>query len=427
MFDKIKTLSDDTRRLATNIFSLSVLQVTNYVLPLLTFPYLVRVLGPEKFGLISFAQAFIQYFVILTEYGFNLSATRDISIFRNDKEKINEIFNSVMAIKCLLLILSFVFLCLVIFNFKKFSDDWLVYFLTFGMVLGNVLFPSWFFQGMEKMKHIVFLNIFSQAIFTASIFIFIKKSSDYIYVPLINSLGFLAAGILALWLIVRNFQVKVYWPDLRSIRLQLEEGRHIFISSVAINAYTVSNTFILGIFTNNVVVGYYSAAEKIVRYVLGLSNPLSQSVFPYMSKLVTTSREQGIRFIRKMIVITGGASLVLSCLIFILANSVIVVLLGRAYGESVVVLRILAFLPFLIGLSGIFGVQIMLPLKYTRAFSSILVAGSLINIVLALLLIPLYQHVGVSVAMVVTEVFVTVAMFLYLKMKGIELLPFRKA
>ena len=214
--------SPTRKRLAENFLSLSGLQAVNYLLPLITLPYLVRVLGPEKFGLIVFAQSFIEYFIILTDYGFNLSATREISIHRNNKEKVCEIFSSVMTVKFLLGTLSFIILALILIFIPKFRNDQLIYLFTFGMVLGNILFPVWFFQGMERMKYITILNIIAKGIFTVCIFIFIRKMADYPYVPLINSMGFLVAGGLSLRIVSKDFGIKFILPSFEAIKHQLK-------------------------------------------------------------------------------------------------------------------------------------------------------------------------------------------------------------
>jgi PST family polysaccharide transporter len=421
MISKLKGLSDDKKRFLSNFFYLSVLQGANYLLPLIALPYLVRVLGVEKFGLVSFAQAFIQYFIILTDYGFNFSATREISIRRENKQKVSEIFCSVILIKLVLAILSFIFLFLIVFSFGKFKNDRQIYFLTFGITLGQVMFPVWFFQGMENMKYITILNITAKIIFTISIFLFIRNTSDYIYVPLINSLGYLVAGILGLWVVFKKFGVIFGLPTIDSIKHQLKEGWHVFVSTAAISLYTVSNTFILGLFTNNMIVGYYSAADKLIRTVQGLLTPLSQTAYPYISKLVSESKQRALNFIRILVVIVGGASFVISLLVFVFAVPIVNIILGDQYKQSIIILRILAFLPFVIGLSNIFGIQTMLTFNMKRTFSKILISAGLLNITLTLILAQLYQHIGVSVAVLITEIFVTLSMLFYLKRRGISI------
>jgi len=409
-------------RLFENFFSLLVLQGTNYILPLFTLPYLVRILGPEKFGLIAFAQAFIQYFNILTDYGFNLSATREIAIHRKDKAKVSEIFSSVMLIKFGLLLVSLIILTVIVFGFRKFRQDWELYYLTFGIVVGQVLFPVWFFQGMEQMKYITFFYITAKLIFTISIFVFVHNVTDYIYVPVINSIGFLASGILSIWIVFKDFKVIFKYPGFEQLKYHLKEGWYIFISTVAISLYTISNTFILGLFTNNKIVGYYSAAEKLIKAVQGLLKPVFQAIYPYISNLVSESRERGIKFIQKITLLIGGVTFILSIFIFVFARLIVDIILGNKYVESVPVLEILAFLPFIIGLSNIFGIQTMLTFNYKKAFSNILISTSIINIVLAFILVPYYQHIGISISVLISELFVTISMFLYLHLKGVRIL-----
>ncbi len=413
------------KRLIENILSLYLLQIVNYILPLITLPYLVRVLGPEKFGLIAFTQAFIQYFNILTDYGFNLSATREIAIYKENKDKVSEILSSVMFIKICLLLLSFVIMSIVVFSFEKFRQDWLIYYLTFGMVVGQVLFPIWFFQGMEKMKYITFLNILAKLVFTVAIFIFIHKASDYIYVPLINSLGSIVVGVLALWMVSKYFDVRFIKPTIQSIKYHLKEGWHIFVSTIAISIYTVSTTFILGIFTNNTVVGYYAAADKIIQAVKGLMSPITQAIYPYINKKVAISKDEGLIFIRKITKFTAIFTLVLSITIFTFSEEIVGLVLGPNYKNSIPVLMILSIHPFLIGLSNIFGIQTMLSFNRKKAFQNILLSASILNVVLSLILVPSFQHIGSAISVTLVEAFVTLAMFLYLQKTGIKILEFK--
>ncbi len=414
--------SPEKRRLFSNFISLSMLQVANYLLPLVTFPYLVRVLGVEKFGLLAFATATMAYFQILTDYGFNLSATREISIYRENREKLEEIFSSVMIIKIGLLTVSFILLLVLVSFFDKFRRDWEVFLLSFGMVVGQALFPVWFFQGMERMKYITVLNILAKLLFTVAIFIFVKERTDYWKVPLFNSLGFILAGILALRIVFKNFRISFIFPSIKAIKHQLVEGWHIFMSTVAISLYTVSNTFILGILTNNTIVGYYAAAERIIKAIQGLLSPVSQATYPYVSKLVHESKEMGIKFIRKLTLMIGSISFFLSLVLFIFADLIVKIFLGNQYLESIIVLRILSWLIFIIALSNIFGIQTMLPFSHKEAFSKILIGASIINILLAFILVPIYQHIGISIAVLISEIFVTLSMFVYLQNKGIKVL-----
>ena len=406
----------------SNFLSLSTVQAANYILPLITIPYLVRVIGPEKFGLISFAQAFVQYFVLLTDYGFNLSATRAISIHREDKDRVSEIFSSVMAIKILLASLSFSILCLLVFSIDKFRADGLVYLLTFGIVIGNALLPMWYFLGMENMRPLAKVNILSKVILTASIFIFITAEGDYIYVPLINSLAVILTGLAGLWIVMRKFRVRIKTPSATEIKRELKEGWHVFISTITASLYTISNTFILGLFTNNTIVGYFSAGEKLVRAMVGLIDPFGQAVYPHISKLASESREHALVFIRRVVRIVSVPTFLISLTLIIFAPQISNTILGKQYEKSIPVIQILSFLPFVIGLSYILGVQTMLNFGFKKIFTRILMIAGLINILLALTLVSPLQHIGISFSNLFTEIFVSIYMFIYLQRHGINII-----
>lgn len=421
MIQRIKTKFNKNKILFENFFSLSALQAAGYILPLITLPYLARVLGVEKFGLIAFAQAFIAYFVLITDYGFNLSATREVSISRQDNKKISEIFYSVFTVKLILLIFAFLIFLLITSSFDKFRSEYLVFIFSFILVLGNLLFPTWLFQGMERMKYITIINVLIKSLFIIPIFIFIRVPSDYTFVPLINSAGFVLSGIVGFFVAIRVFKIKPYLPSFKDIIHQFKEGWYIFISTLAISLYTISNTFILGLFTNNTIVGYYSGAEKIVKAVQGLITPLSQTVYPHISSLVSESKEIAINFLRKLVRYVGFITFFMSIILFIFADKAILIFLGSNFEKSTVILRILAFLPFVIGLSNIFGIQTMLTFNMKKAFSRILMTISLLSIVLTLILVQFYSAVGVAISVLITEILVTLIMFIHLRRKHINL------
>lgn len=202
----------DRRKIIENFFSLSFLQVANYILPLITLPYLVRVLGPEKFGLTAFAQAFMLYFIFLTDFGFNLSATREISIHREDNKRVSEIFISVFIIKALLFLVSLLIILFLIFFVNKFIEEQLFFFLSFLVVIGWILFPQWFFQGVEKMKFIAIVNFISKLIFTITVFIFIREVNDYIILPILNFVGVFVSGIISLIIVFKTYKIILKLP-----------------------------------------------------------------------------------------------------------------------------------------------------------------------------------------------------------------------
>jgi polysaccharide transporter, PST family len=412
------TGTEDKKRLAGNIFSLGVLQSANYILPLLTLPYLVRVLGPEYFGLLAFATATNAYFMLITDYGFNLSATRQVSIHRDNQDKVNEIFSSVMMIKTGLMIISFGLMLLLVFSFEKFSQHWKVYFITFGLVIGQVLFPVWLFQGMERMKYITYLNISSKAFFTVSIFIFVEEQADYLLVPLLTSMGFIVTGIWSLYLVKKEFSVSFIWQNSSTLKLQLTEGWHIFFSSMAISLYTIFTTFLLGLFTNNTVVGYFAGANKIVQGINGLVSPISHAIYPLICKKMQENKQAGLAFIHKTTWVVGTGMFIVSFLLFYLAEPIVNLLLGQEYQQSILLLQIMAFLPFLVVLSNMMAVQGLYSLGLYKLVSKYTLFVSLLHVVLlSISTLYLYEY-GAVFTMVFSEILIVLlSMYYFMRLK----------
>ncbi|MDD2748533.1 flippase [Acidithiobacillus sp.] len=410
----------DRKRLLGNMASLFTLQGANYLLPLVTLPYLVRVLGPEKFGLIAFSQAFIQYFVVATDYGFNLSATREIAVHRDNPEKLGEIVSAVLTIKIALFLAGALILAALVATIPTFHVHWALYLIVYLTVMGATLFPTWLFQGLERMKDITWMNMGARLITTACIFIFVQNTHDYLIAAGIQSVPVLLAAIPA-WLVLRRKQ-GISWriPSRESLRIQLNNGWHVFLSTAAINVYTSSNAFVLGLIAGPVAVGYFSAANKIVQAVQGMLTPVTQTLYPHISTLAAQSHEAALAFIRRILPYIAVVGLVFSSGLFVAAAPIVHLVLGDQYDASIPILQWLALLPFIIALSNVYGIQTMLTLGMNQIFSRILIASAALN---ALLIFPLawrYAGMGAAMSMLITEMFVTVTMAVVLHKRGIN-------
>ncbi len=401
--------SPTKKRLYENFISLSLLRGITYLFPLFTLPYLVRVLGPEKYGLVAFAQAFANYFNIFTDYGFNMSATRKISIEREDKNKVSQIFSSVLSIKFLLFILSLIIFSAVVFLVPRFAADKAVYFFSFLLVLGNTLFPIWLFQGMEKMKYITFISTLAKVFFLICVFAFIKRPDQYALVPLFGSLGSLISGFVALALAFKSFKIKFIFPSPKAIKKQLINGWHFFISSLSITVYTNSNVFFIGLITgNNELVGYFAGAEKIVAAFRGLISPISQTVYPYFSKLFTESKEKSLRMLKKLGIIIGIFFFGISLAILIFAPFISRIILGEKFSASIPLIRIMSPLPFIIAMSNIFAIQGLFAFGKSKSASMVVVTAAIFHLFSFNALTTIFSIKGSAVSVVLTEILITI-------------------
>ncbi|MCX5753003.1 MAG: flippase [Candidatus Krumholzibacteria bacterium] len=404
-----------------NFASLSVLQGANYILPFVTVPYLTRVLGPDHYGLIGFAAALINYFTILTGYGFNLSATKEISLKRDDREGISRIFSAVMIIKAGLLALSLILLLVVVYSFDKFRADADIYLFSFGLVVGNVLFPVWLFQGMERMKYITYINLSGRIALTAVIFICVSGENGHVVFVMLNSATAVLVGIASLVCAMRVFHVRFVFPSFDDIKRELVEGWYVFISSISVVMYTSSTTVILGLFANNTIVGYYTGADKIRQAIQGVFTPVFQTLYPYVNKLAHDSREKALVFMKKEILSFGLIGSFICVLVYFNAEFLVGAILGKDYSASVDLLRILAFAPVLIILSSILTVQCLLSLGLKRDYSIVYMVSSLVGVMGMILLTYALEARGVSISVLFVETIV-IAMTLYrLRKRGIHI------
>lgn len=426
MIKKIKHWIKNNKTIVGNIFSLWALQIFNYIIPLITLPYVLRVLWPEKFWIIAFATAFVGYFMIITNYGFNLTATKDISMNREDNKKVSEIFWNVIFIKCILAILSFFVFLWIVFSFTKFSSEVIVFIFTFLMIIWEILFPVWMFQWMEKMKYITIINIIVKSIFLLPVFLFIQNIWDYIWLPLITSLSFITTGVIAFFMALKVFKLQFILPNFQSIKYHLVEWWHVFISGIFISLYTTSTTFILWIFTNNTVVWYYASAEKLITAVKWLIWPISQAIYPSITKKLQVSKQKTIEFLQKVTILVWGFAFIVSIILFFGAEIFVNILFWKEFYESILLIKILALLPFIVALSNVFWIMTMLNFGYKKAFSNILIISAIISIIISIPATIFFQSMWMAISVLFTEMIITISMGIFLYKESIYLLSFKK-
>lgn len=407
--------SKDKKVLISNFFSLSILQGANYILPLLTLPYLVRVLGVEYFGLLAFATAIIAYFNIITDYGFNLTATREISIHRDNKEKVIKIFSSVMTIKLILMIVSFICMSILVFSFEKFSSHWEIYFLSFGTVVGQALFPIWLFQGMERMKYITYINILAKSIFTISIFIFVHEESDFWIVPLLTSIGFILAGIWSLYLVKKEFEVSFIFQDKETLKYYLIDGWHVFQQQFYVSMYGPINIIFLGLFTNSMTVGYYSIVEKILGVPLSIFSVLIQAYYPYAAKIYQNSKIAYFKQLKKLSMSFMLSSIILTIIILIFNHQIVTLVAGKTVNNEIVnILNILVF-GIIFSAFGGFYTQVFVILKKAKILNKLSFKIMIFNLALSPFIIYMFGVIGLAYFVLIRQFLVISTCFKYIR------------
>ncbi|KTA77580.1 hypothetical protein VO68_06605 [Aeromonas salmonicida] len=393
----------------------------NYLIPLITLPYLVRILDPAGYGALGFSLAIVQYCCMLTDYGFNLSATQHIAVNRDDKQKVSKLFWSVLACKAGMALFSLLVVSVAIYWVPKLNEVSIIIYSGLLMVLGNVLFPTWLFQGKEKMGWIAISNITARLLAIPSIFIFVNKPEHAYVAALITSLTTVLAGCIGLYFVWRQKWVVWYKPVLADLSEMLRDGWHVFISTAAISLYTTSTTVILGFISGPIAVGYFVAADKLRQAVLGLITPFFQALYPRVNATMARSREEGFFLIRKILKWQSVFTFALSIAMFMTAPLMISLAYGEQYVAAVPVLSLMAWLPFVIGLSNVFGMQTLLVLGYKAIFSKILMMAGVINVILIFPFTYYNAEIGAATSVLLTEIIVTTIMLVVITKKKIPL------
>lgn len=369
-----RKIGENEKTLAKNTFWLYVMQISGYVFPFFTFPYLTRVLGPENYGIVVFANAAMVYFQMLLEFGFILSATNEISLNRDDSIKVRKITFSVIWAKLVLALFGAAILAICVLFVKKFRENSIYFILSYVGTSLTIFLPDFLFRGIEKMSILTYRVLLSKLVYTIGIFAFIHKPSDFIFVPVATILSNVAAIILTWIEIIRNlkiYPIKVKFPE---IFTELKNSSVFFLSRVAVSMYQTLNTILLGLKFPSAELACYGAANNLVSSGRSLISPISDSIYPYMV------RNKNYHLVKKLILILEPLIIAGCVLLYFVSPWFIRIFCGKGYENAIPVFR--AMLPLIvISLpTYLFGYPLMGALGIIKIANISVIAGSVFHV-----------------------------------------------
>ena len=356
------------------------------------------------------AQVVIFYLSAITDYGFNRTATRDVAIYKNNPEKISKIFSTVLATKLVICIISMVILIFLLQVVPLFHFHYKLYLLAFSFVLGQVMLVNWFFQGMEKMQYMAFAGLFSRLVFVILVFVFIRGKNDTPLFIFFMGAGNMIAGCISIYVVIRMYKLKLIKPAWADIMQEVRNGWQVTITNLSMITCQYIGIFILRIFTNDTLVGYYSIAEKIYFAMKQMMEIFSQTIYPQVCLLVQQGKDELISFFRKIYVPFLVLATLASALVFLFSPQIMHFFIGHQYDYSVFLLRVLCVAVVLVCLN-IPSQLILFAADHKKSYLKIFTIGTALNIFANLLLARYFDATGTVVSVLITELFITLGLF----------------
>lgn len=398
------------RAIMESLLSLTVIQAANFIVPLFSVPWLTRTLGVTAWGEVAFVIFAIQFLLVLTDYGFSLSAVRSIARAREEPCAVSAIFSACWSLQWLLLAGV---AAVAIAGFTVLGVDY-AYLVGFSLVLGNVMFPIWLFQGLEQLKAPALVQLLSRLTMLGLIFATVTGPEDaWLALLFLTGHNLIAGPVLLFWAFSRQ-HVTYATPEYTAIRKHAAEGWGIFVSKVLISSYTSLIPLVLGSIAGSESVGLYYVADKIrvaASYVL---SPLSLALYPRASNLFKEDRAAASRLVVKYGLVLFLLSFLFSAILLYLSEFLIGLFAGEEFQAAVPLLQIMAVTPTLVSISNIIGVQVLLPLGKTKGFNRSIQVGSVFALFSVWPMVIWQDAAGAAIVSTLAEAVVSVTMALYL-------------
>ncbi|MEZ8337465.1 oligosaccharide flippase family protein [Vibrio cyclitrophicus] len=398
---------------AVNVISLSVLQYANYLLPLFLYPFLTLVLGLENFGKLAFALSFTMYFKIIIDYGFDFTATKSISIVRDDVDKVSKLFVETVTAKLLLTFICFI-VCILLYKHNEIIGNDLVLVLScFSVIAAGALLPTWLYQGLESMKYVTVVTLISKLIMITLVFVFVKNENDYYIFPMINAIVSFIASIILIVIAKKKFNLRLNLCSIKGIKFQLEQGWHVFLAGLFTSAYTTSSVFILGMMSDAKTVGLFALCEKIVKSIGTISQPINKALYPIISKINISDTYSSKRINSLTLSLLSMFMLLTSCILYVFSDYLSVWFNVGGSIEFSELLKLLSIYPLIITVNRFLSVNCLLSNGFNKTLLKIYMINAVFALVMFFSLIPIWQAKGAAITILMVEAFGMVMMLLF--------------
>lgn len=405
-------------KIAKNGMWLILLQGFNTIIPLLTLPYITRVLSSTTYGEFSIAFNWISYFQVIVEYGFGLTGARKVAMRKLDEE-ISVVHSRILQSRVLLLVMCIVTYFIIIFTTQVGKTQIICMLILFLSVASIVFQQNWFFQGIAEMKHITLINVISRSISVALIFLFVKAPSDLFLFCFLYVSNFLISNLLGYLIVKRKYKVVFSFSNINDIIFEIKDSWYLFISSAFAKVFGNIGITVLGFVSTKSAVGMYSAINKIPFVLTLLFAAISQAIYPFVCKKFGISFKDGWNYVMKIAIPTCIFFSVLGGLIIILHYPIVKFAFGTEY--TIYSTLLIPFVTWMLAgiLNNFLGIQILVASGHNKEYSQAFQISMIILLILIFIFGNLFEAYGIAYASMLSELGLSLLLVLkIIKLKG---------
>ena len=379
----------------------------NAIVPVLLIPYFAKIFGVAEYGELIYIQSLMTLLMLVTDYGFNVTGTRDVSVHKSDSAFLSNAVSSILTVKALLAAACYLILLLFLLWQNYSGEKMLLYILTYTAFLLQSFIPYWFFQGMNSNWRISLINFASKVVLLLLIFLFVKKNSGLIYVPIIEGISYFISFTFSLLFIFFIFKIKVVMPDWNMIRNQFNAGKHIFFFSVFNWLITGGSIVAMERFSTQEELGYYGTFSRIMYYGFALVQPINLALFPYIAGKSHLPAQERLFYIREAFKIYGAIVIIFLAGSFLLARPAFEIFFDEKFltnlGSFLPAFYVMVVWICLVMINYFIGLQVLVAYGKDKIYSRYYSINTLIAMIGFISLVPHFKSIGAAVAMTAGE------------------------